>query len=329
MRSSIELREPFLDHRLVELAMRQPPERKIADGVRKWLLRQIAASTDARTTWWGRSKRPVQTPQREWLRGPLRDWAASQIDEALAWHVDWLDRDAVRRQWAAYCAGEADNSFYVWQWISLGLIHEVRGVLMRIGVSDTKNVTTAAEIRRHRVILPIYIPRLSGYFTDAIKILGMCLESLRLTAADKVSVTLIANQCADTVMERLNGYFADGWIDQLVINNENRGRIDAVVSAASGAYEPLLTLSDSDVIFKAGWLDAIENLLATFPECGMASIVPHPGTAWHHTSATVLDALSKGELSMAKVVSDEDIDRFGVQHRRAGRGSSPSSATRS
>lgn len=182
---------------------------------------------------------------------------------------------------------------------------------MRIGVSDTKNVTTAAEIRRHRVILPVYIPRLSGYFTDAIKILGMCLESLRLTAGDKVSVTLIANQCADTVMERLNGYFADGWIDQMVINKENRGRIDAVVSAARGAYEPLLTLSDSDVMFKHGWLEAVENLLATFPECGMASVVPHPGTGWHHTTATVLDALSKGELSMAKVVSDEDIDRFG------------------
>lgn len=127
MRSSVELREPFLDHRLVELAMRQPPERKIAGGVRKWLLRQIAGRLMPNDVV-GALKRPVQTPQREWLRGPLRDWAASRIDEALDWHADWLDRDAVRRQWAAYCAGEADNSFFVWQWISLGMIHEVRGV---------------------------------------------------------------------------------------------------------------------------------------------------------------------------------------------------------
>ena len=42
MRSSIELREPFLDHRLFELAFRQPRERKIENGTRKKLLRDVA-----------------------------------------------------------------------------------------------------------------------------------------------------------------------------------------------------------------------------------------------------------------------------------------------
>jgi hypothetical protein len=180
---------------------------------------------------------------------------------------------------------------------------------MRVGVSDTKNVTTAAEIRRHRVILPVYIPRLTGYFKDSLTILGMCLESLRLTAGSKTSVTLIANQCADEALEVLTRHYMAGWIDQLVVNNENRGRIDAVVSAAKGAYEPILTLSDCDVLFRRGWLEAVESLLATFPECGMASVVPHPGAGWHHTSATVLGAFLARELSVAKVVSDEDIDR--------------------
>ena len=41
MRASCELREPFLDHRLFELAMRQPADRKIRDGERKWLMRRI------------------------------------------------------------------------------------------------------------------------------------------------------------------------------------------------------------------------------------------------------------------------------------------------
>src|SRR4051812_4363028 len=81
---------------------------------------------------------------------------------------------------------------------------------MRVGVSDTKNVTTAAEIRRHRVILPIYIPRLTGYFKDSLTILGMCLESLRLTAGDRTSVTLIANQCADEALEMLTDHYRAG-----------------------------------------------------------------------------------------------------------------------
>src|SRR5205807_10021734 len=39
MRSSIELREPFLDHRLFELALRQPAERKLRNGTSKLMLR--------------------------------------------------------------------------------------------------------------------------------------------------------------------------------------------------------------------------------------------------------------------------------------------------
>lgn len=122
MRSSTELREPFLDHRLFELALRQPAERKVADGKHKWFLREIskqllpAGVVEA-------PKRPLQTPQREWLRGPLKDWATDCLDEALAaYGQEWLNAKAVREIWRSYCNREADNSFYVWQWISLGMM---------------------------------------------------------------------------------------------------------------------------------------------------------------------------------------------------------------
>jgi asparagine synthase (glutamine-hydrolysing) len=122
MRASTELREPFLDHRLFELAMRQPADRKISNGTRKLLLRHITngllpAGVNAA------SKRPLQTPQREWLRGPLRDWAAGQIEGALSIYGGfWFDSRAVRSSWEEYCAGRGDNSFFVWQWVSLGLM---------------------------------------------------------------------------------------------------------------------------------------------------------------------------------------------------------------
>jgi hypothetical protein len=179
-------------------------------------------------------------------------------------------------------------------------------------MSDTKNVVVAPDARRHRVILPIYVPRLTGYFKDTLEILSLCLGSLRLTIGSEVNVTLIANQCAPEVIHHLQAWFDAGWVDQLLVNRENRGRIDAVLSVARGSHEPLLTFADADVFFERGWLEAIERLFTTFPECGMASVVPHPGTAWHHTSATVLGALVGRELQLDKVVSDEDIDRFGV-----------------
>ncbi len=122
MRSSTELREPFLDHRLVELALRQPLERKIRGDRQKWLVRSLMAELLPEGVVEA-PKRPLQTPQREWLRGPLRGWVEEEIERALGGFAGgWLDADAVRREWRAFRDGAGDNSFYVWQWISLGMI---------------------------------------------------------------------------------------------------------------------------------------------------------------------------------------------------------------
>ena len=122
MRSSTELREPFLDHRLFELALRQPAERKIEGDRGKRLLRKIAAPllpggvVEA-------PKRPLQTPQREWLRGEISEWAGECIEDAIAARGgEWLDSAGVRRAWADYRRGASDNSFFVWQWVGLGLL---------------------------------------------------------------------------------------------------------------------------------------------------------------------------------------------------------------
>lgn len=122
MRSSTELREPFLDHRLFELAMRQPADRKIRNGNGKQMLRNISRRiipSDLSQA----PKRPIQTPQREWLRGELKPWVAESVESALN-HVGgaWLDRDAVRRAMTSFSDGAGDNSFFIWQWISIGLM---------------------------------------------------------------------------------------------------------------------------------------------------------------------------------------------------------------
>ncbi len=122
MRASTELREPFLDHRLFELALRQPAERKIFNGAHKWLLRQMSKQLLPNGVVEA-PKRPLSTPQREWLRGPLRDWAAACIEKALSQYGgSWLETKSVRASWQSYSNGEGDNSFFIWQWISLGMI---------------------------------------------------------------------------------------------------------------------------------------------------------------------------------------------------------------
>ena len=119
---SREGREPFLDHRLIELGLRQPAEHKLRNGSGKWLMRQVAKDLVPADLSFA-PKRPVQTPQREWLRGPLASWADGQIERALAgWGRDWLDGAEVRKAWRHYREVGADNSFPVWQWVNLGLM---------------------------------------------------------------------------------------------------------------------------------------------------------------------------------------------------------------
>ncbi len=120
MRSSTELREPFLDHRLFELALRQPAERKLNDVARKVMLREIVKGFVADGLSEAR-KRPMQTPQREWLRGELGGWADEMLRSA-AMGPNWIDRDAVGAAWNDFRGGSGDNSFFIWQWISIGLM---------------------------------------------------------------------------------------------------------------------------------------------------------------------------------------------------------------
>jgi asparagine synthase (glutamine-hydrolysing) len=68
-------------------------------------------------------KRPVQTPQREWLRGPLRAWAEERVQGALrALGGAWFDPPAVERAVREFVAGETSTSYFVWQWISAGML---------------------------------------------------------------------------------------------------------------------------------------------------------------------------------------------------------------
>jgi asparagine synthase (glutamine-hydrolysing) len=131
MQFSTELREPFLDHRMFELALRQPPERKIKNSTGKAMLRHIAQQlvpsgvSEA-------PKRPMQTPQREWLRGELKEWASENIAKALdGVGGSWLDREKTLAALADFQSGRGDNSFYVWQWMSIGLMQN-RAVAMEV-----------------------------------------------------------------------------------------------------------------------------------------------------------------------------------------------------
>ena len=119
MAYSTELREPFLDYRLVELAFAQPLEYKIKDGIQKYVLRDIVSEYLSDSITYA-PKRPLQTPQREWLANELHELVDKKIEKIeKSNYKSWFDIEELKKEWQNYVEGDNQSSFHIWQWLSL------------------------------------------------------------------------------------------------------------------------------------------------------------------------------------------------------------------
>lgn len=110
---SLESRVPFLDHRVVEFAWRIPQSMKLRDGATKWILRQVLYRHVPRELI-ERSKKGFSVPVGHWLRGPLRDWAESLLDESRLRREGFFDPAPIRRTWAEHLSGRRNAQYPLW-----------------------------------------------------------------------------------------------------------------------------------------------------------------------------------------------------------------------
>ena len=120
MAYGLELRQPLIDHRLVEYAFRLPGNKKIREGNGKFILRH-AMRHDLPNKIRNSAKRFVVTPQKEWLSGPLASAVQDIIESRSFRERGIFDVDKVRQSWQHFCSEGSENSFFVWQWINTEL----------------------------------------------------------------------------------------------------------------------------------------------------------------------------------------------------------------
>ena len=113
MAVGLETRAPFLDHEVVEFALRTPVSMKIRPDGGKHLLRRILYSYVPRAML-DRPKAGFAIPLGQWLRGPLRDWAEEMLDSRRLAKAGHFDAVVIRAQWDTHLSRRRDYSTSLW-----------------------------------------------------------------------------------------------------------------------------------------------------------------------------------------------------------------------
>jgi len=113
MAVALEVRVPFLDHRLVEWVWRLPSSQNARAGRPKHLLRRVL-SRYVPDRLVERPKMGFGVPLADWLREPLRDWAEDLMTEARLSADGIFDVEAVRSLWDEFLSGNDRRYYFIW-----------------------------------------------------------------------------------------------------------------------------------------------------------------------------------------------------------------------
>lgn len=184
---------------------------------------------------------------------------------------------------------------------------------MRIGFNPAKENKEITLENYHRVIVPVYIPNFEGYFANLFEVFKLCIDSLLVTSHNKTRITIYNNNCHPDVKAYIDQkYHENVLIDQVFHSKENLGKINAILAAAKGNLEPLITITDADVLFKNGWQQAVEETFIAFPQAGMVAPVPSSKVYKMFTSNNWFYGFFKGKLAFENVIDPQDMHRFDV-----------------
>jgi asparagine synthase (glutamine-hydrolysing) len=116
---SIEGREPFLDHRLVEFAAQLPVKYKIRNGERKYILKKLLGRYLPKELY-DLPKRGFGAPLQTWIKNHYKDKFAEVLNNTHA----LFNRQAVKRLLDRHKAGEQNNYVLLWYLFSFQMWYD-------------------------------------------------------------------------------------------------------------------------------------------------------------------------------------------------------------
>jgi asparagine synthase (glutamine-hydrolysing) len=120
MAHSLEVRPPFLDHRLVDFAARLPAELKIKGKTTKRVLRELV-SKKLPAEIMNRPKEGLDIPAHEWLRGPLRPVVMETLGAESVRQVGLFSPAAIQGILDRHMSRKENLGYHIWGLLTLHL----------------------------------------------------------------------------------------------------------------------------------------------------------------------------------------------------------------
>ena len=113
MAHSLEVRPPFLDHRIVEFAATLPASLKIRGSRQKFILKELMKGKLPPSVL-SRKKIGFDIPAHEWLRGPLRSLLVETVPAGASEHAGLFDAAAIKAVMQRHLSKRANLGYHLW-----------------------------------------------------------------------------------------------------------------------------------------------------------------------------------------------------------------------
>ena len=113
MAYSLETRAPFLDKRVAEIAWKIPTKMKVNKGQGKIILKELLCKYLPKEYVY-RQKKGFGVPIKEWLRGPLKDWAEELLKGKMIQEYNHFSQKKIDDLWDDHINEKKDNTSILW-----------------------------------------------------------------------------------------------------------------------------------------------------------------------------------------------------------------------
>ena len=142
MAHAVEVRPPFLDHRIVEFAATLPTDLKVRGKSQKYLLNQLMNSKLPSAVM-RRKKVGFDIPAHEWLRGTLRSMMVESLTSAESEHSELFRFEVIRNYMQLHLNKRINVGYHLW------------GLMILFLWMKRWNIQSAPSLRSKRLALAV------------------------------------------------------------------------------------------------------------------------------------------------------------------------------